>query len=430
MEYTVDLDLAASSARSFSQAAGLGCILSHPDGEVIAQAGYVCTQCHLCGQIPTNHAGCAQKHRHALREAERFGGKYVYFCPHGLGFAVSPIMGRTGCEAKLLAGPFLMADAEDYLSLELSGFLDESPDNEETLRALLSEVPYVPPARVSAVSNMLFLAAGFVSSAQEVSHLRLQEASDLMQGQISAYILQIKQDERVSPYPYDKEQALLEAMAQNRRKDANRLLNELLGVILIISGMSFSRMKSHINELLVLMSRKAVENGADPALIQKSTHQYYQDLTRIQAFEELCFWLSEVVNQLMTLAFDFGDSKHAGVLRRATGFIRANLAEKITLEQIAAEAFMSPAYFSKIFKREVGKTLQQFVLEERLKKAESLMGIRELSLLQIAEFSGFRNLSFFNRVINRRHGVSPGQLRQRLLEDMQQIQSNHHTSVN
>jgi two-component system response regulator YesN len=417
MTLSVDLELAASAARSFSQAAGVGCLLSYPDGEVIAQAGYVCEECHLCTETKGYHIGCAQKHRHALQEAERFGGKYVYYCPHGLGFAVSPIMGRTGCEAKLLAGPFLMADAEDYLSLELSGYLKESPDNEQTLRNLLSEVPYVPPARVSAVSNMLFLAASFVSSAQEVSYLRLQEASDLLQGQISAYILQIKQEERVAPYPYDKEQALLEAMAQNRRKDANRLLNELLGIILIISGMSFTRMKSHINELLVLMSRKAVENGADPALIQKITHQYYQDLNRIQAIEELCFWLSEVVNHLMTLAFDFGDSRYARSLHRAITYLRAHLHEKLTLEKLAAEAFLSPAYFSRMFKKETGKTVQQFIVDERMKKAASLMRRRELTLLEVAGLVGIRNQSLFNRLFKKKYGLSPGVFRKQFWEE-------------
>lgn len=416
MECSIDLDLAAANARSFSQAAGLGCLLASPEGQVIAQAGYVCERCSLCGETGSDQAACARRHRHALDESERFGGKYVYYCPHGLGFAVSPIMGRGGCEAKLQAGPFLMADTEDYLSVELSGYLTKAPENKEALRAMLMELPQVPPARVTAVSNMLFLAASFVSSAQEVTHLRLQEAQGLLQGQISAYILQNKQEKRLAPYPYDKEQALLLAMAQNRRKDAKRLLNELLGVILIISGMSFSRMKTHINELLVLMSRQAVENGAEPALIQETTHQYYQEIGRIQGFEELCFWLSEVVNHLMTLAFDFGDTRYAAVLRRAISFIRANLAEKITLEQIAGEAYMSPAYFSRVFRQEVGITLQQFILKERLNKAQRLMRARELNLLQVAELSGFRNLSFFNRVIQREYGVSPGALRQSLWE--------------
>lgn len=414
MVLSVNLELAASTARSFSQAAGVGCLLSYPDGEGIVQAGYVCKECHLCIELNRNYTDCEQKHRHALQEAKRFGGKYVYYCPHGLGFAVSPIMGKFGCEAKLMAGPFLMADMEDYLSLELSGYMKQPPDNENKLRTLLSEVPYVPPTRVSAVSNMLFLAAGFVSNAQEVNHLRLQEASDQLQGQISAHIQQTKQEARVTPYPYDKEQALLDALAQNRRKDVNRLLNELLGVILIISGMSLPRIKSYINELLILMSRKAIENGAEPSLIQENTHQHLKRLLEIQAFEELCFWFSEVVNHLMTLAFDYGDSKYARSLQRAIVYLRTHLHEKLTLEKLAAKAFLSPAYFSRVFKKETGKTVQQFLLEERLKKVERLMCVKELSLLQIAELSGFRNLSFFNRIIRRHYGVSPKELRLRL----------------
>ena len=79
---------------------------------------------------------------------------------------------------------------------------------------------------------------------------------------------------------------------------------------------------------------------------------------------------------------------------------------------------MSPAYFSRVFKQEVGRTVQRFILDERLKRAESLMRARELSLLQTAELSGLGNLSFFNRVIRRQYGVSPGELRRILWQEI------------
>ncbi len=417
MEMTVDLKLAANAAASFSVAAGLGCVLAGADGDVLSEAGYTCKACTLCRRLAQDGCRCPETHAKALQEALRFGGKYIYYCTRGLAFAVSPIMGRGGCEAKLLAGPFLMADAEEYLALELADLLKRSPEIEEELRHLLAEIPLLATGRVSAVSNMLFLAASFVSSAQEVTQMRLQEASDLLQGQISPYILQLKQENALVPYPYEKEQALLEAMAQNRRRDANRLLNELLGVILIISGMSFSRMKSHINELLVLMSRKAVENGADTEVIQRYTHQYYQHLSIIQGFEELCFWLTEVVNQMMTYVFDFSNTKHAGSMRKASAYIRANLLNKLTLEDVAAEACLSPAYFSRVFRKESGITLQQFIVNERMKRAVSLMRRRELTLLEVAELVGIRSQSLFNRLFVKVHGTSPSEFRKRLLSN-------------
>lgn len=414
MEVSVDLKLAAKIAASFSVAAGLGCVLTAAGGDNLFEAGYTCKACTLCKRLDQDCARCHEIHGKAFQEALRFGGKYIYYCARGLAFAVSPIMGQGGCEAKLLAGPFLMADAEEYLALEMADDLKKSPESEEELRRLLAEIPLLATGRVSAVSNMLFLAASFVSSAQEVTQMRQQQASDLLQGQISPYILQLKQEAPLMPYPYDKEQALLDAMAQNRRKDANRLLNELLGVILIISGMSFSRMKSHINELLVLMSRKAVENGADAQSIQRYTHDYYQHLSIIQGFEELCFWLTEVVNQMMTCVFDFSDSRHMGALRKATAYVRANLHDKLTLSDVAAEVCLSPAYFSRVFRRESGMTLQQFIVNERMKRAVSLMRRRELTLLEVAELVGIRSQSLFNRLFVKAYGTSPSEFRKRL----------------
>ena len=59
MECSIDLDLAAANARSFSQAAGLGCLLASPEGQVIAQACYVCERCSLCGETGSDQAACA-----------------------------------------------------------------------------------------------------------------------------------------------------------------------------------------------------------------------------------------------------------------------------------------------------------------------------------------------------------------------------------
>ncbi|MDD4081486.1 MAG: helix-turn-helix transcriptional regulator, partial [Eubacteriales bacterium] len=73
-----------------------------------------------------------------------------------------------------------------------------------------------------------------------------------------------------------------------------------------------------------------------------------------------------------------------------------------------------PPYFSRIFKREVGRTVQQFIVDERLNKAESLMRGKELTLLEIAGLVGIRNQSLFNRMFRKRYGESPGEYRVKL----------------
>lgn len=406
----MDLDpLRREAVRAYAAATGLGCALTAPDGAVIFENGVPCDLCLLHGQAAQE--ACQGAHRDALGFARRFGGQYAYLCPGGLAYLASPIMDRDTLSAGLRAGPALLVPPEDYLACELEG----TAASGSAMYACVMALAYVTPARASALSHLLFMTAAFLGGAREAERLREAAASDIMQGQISAYLHGIKQAES-APYPYEKEKALLDAMSHSRRREANRLLNELLGHILLISGMSFERMKSHINELTVLMSRRALENGADPRQVRESTYRSYRRLTAIQGFEELCFWLGEVMNGLISAAFAFGDTRHAGAIRRAVGHIRAHISEPLTLKAISEEAYLSPAYFSRVFKREIGLSVERFITQERMRRAAELLWAREMPLASVAQAVGIQSVSQFSRMFRQTHGMAPGAYRSKLLD--------------
>ena len=43
-----------------------------------------CIGCGMCAAAGASHDRCVQAHIYGMTEAERFGGKYIYFCPMGL----------------------------------------------------------------------------------------------------------------------------------------------------------------------------------------------------------------------------------------------------------------------------------------------------------------------------------------------------------
>lgn len=411
MNLTFDISLACRAAALFSAVSGIGCVVvEEPAGQTLCEAGYACSRCALCAMNPAQEA-CAASHRFGLREAERFGGSYVYFCARGLTFIACPLMGRARCEARLSAGPFLMVEAEDYLALEM-----ESGQLNQNAPALAREVPYVPPEKAQQWAELLKLLAQNASQDAASRQLRRREASDQLQGRVSEYIHELKQKEPAPPYPFEKEAALLQAMTASQRKQANKLLNELLGHILLLSGMAFDKMKSRINELLVLMSRKAIENGASPAYTQDRMQQYFAQLSRLEGFDELCLWLSEAMNELISLAFDYSDARHASAIHRSMQHIRAHLDEKIELGRLAQAAYLSPDYFSRIFKRETGRTIQAYIMEQRMKRACELMAQPELRLQEIAHLVGIADSSYFTRVFRKTYGLSPKQYQNGLLD--------------
>ncbi len=157
------MQLAKECARSFSGACGVGCTVSDASGHCLFETGYGCTSCQICHIAGRGEADCIRTHLYGMTEAVRFGGKYIYTGPMGLTCFVSPILGDEGVAAKLTVGPFLMVEQRDYIAYDLEecGKLHGEPLHRVIQE--LDNIPYFPPERVTEMSNLLFMAAGFMN---------------------------------------------------------------------------------------------------------------------------------------------------------------------------------------------------------------------------------------------------------------------------
>ena len=82
--------------------------------------------------------------------------------------------------------------------------------------------------------------------------------------------------------------------------------------------------------------------------------------------------------------------------------------EKITLPQIASEAAMTPQAFCRYFKKRTRKTYIEFLNEIRIEEACNLLKKHpEMSIIEIAESSGFNNISNFHRKFKELKGIRP-----------------------
>jgi AraC family transcriptional regulator len=101
-------------------------------------------------------------------------------------------------------------------------------------------------------------------------------------------------------------------------------------------------------------------------------------------------------------------------IRRAQDFIRENLADGISLKEIAqAAGDVSPFHFARLFKQATGFSPYQFLIECRVLTAQQLLRAkRELSLGEIAFRCGFADQSAFTRCFRQRTGLTPKQYRE------------------
>jgi len=94
-------------------------------------------------------------------------------------------------------------------------------------------------------------------------------------------------------------------------------------------------------------------------------------------------------------------------IEMALKYIKEHLTEDLSLEKVAKSASLSPIYFHNSFKTAVGKTLREYIEEQRIKKATNLLLTTNYSLTQIAFECGFSSQSYFSYVFKRKMKKTP-----------------------
>lgn len=92
-------------------------------------------------------------------------------------------------------------------------------------------------------------------------------------------------------------------------------------------------------------------------------------------------------------------------------YVEEHYAERITVEDMADLTYYSKSHFMKFFKAHMGTGFIEYLNDYRLSMAERLLRSSDHSVLDIAQMSGFDNLSYFNRIFKRKYGISPGKYR-------------------
>ena len=84
---------------------------------------------------------------------------------------------------------------------------------------------------------------------------------------------------------------------------------------------------------------------------------------------------------------------------------------EVTLEELAKYCHLSVPYLSKYMKEKTGKTFQEVVREERLRRARTLLRETNQTAEAVAEAVGYENVEHFNRLFKKTYGVTPIQFK-------------------
>ena len=99
-----------------------------------------------------------------------------------------------------------------------------------------------------------------------------------------------------------------------------------------------------------------------------------------------------------------------------TRYLQEHLAEEISLAVLAEQFHLNPQYISQLFKSEIGVNFLAYLTNIRMEKAKKLLLSTSLSIVEVAEQSGYGDYRVFTKVFKKSEGITPSQYRRDFLK--------------
>ncbi len=358
---------------------GLSVSVINPHGHVI-QGGACCADCE-------SSVRCCEARSRAVTETLRWGEAYLHLCPGGSIVWGVPIMNNSELVGGLVAGGISLDDctAEKW-----------STERINSAAKRLLELAVEENLTNAALLELHRIAAKRESRRAEAIHELKSKCYDSIR---DIYLRE--------------EPGLLSAIKRGDRAQAREIINRVLVGIYFLGRDRSSLLKSFLLELVVMMSRTAVEAGAEPSELLGANFSSLVDLASITDEAELSSWLVSMLERIMDSIREQKTYPNTVLLTAAIQFMEANLAKDISRDDAAAESCMSPSHFSRLMKEKFGRTFTEILTQMRIDRSKELLRRSEKSIVEICMVCGFNDQSYFTKVFQRCTGYTPREYRLR-----------------
>lgn len=128
----------------------------------------------------------------------------------------------------------------------------------------------------------------------------------------------------------------------------------------------------------------------------------------------------EAINQLhKKMAIDYTEKmlflKKSSVISKSItlciDYIYSHINSRITIEDLAEYVSLSPSYLSRLFKKELGVSVSEYIIKKKIEKAQNLLRYSDNSIIDIANYLSFSSQSHFIQVFKNTVGLTPKKYR-------------------
>lgn len=130
---------------------------------------------------------------------------------------------------------------------------------------------------------------------------------------------------------------------------------------------------------------------------------------RVRGLLQYRHWAEGIVSAVMEAEFE--RQEKGGVIERSIRYIQQHVEEEISRASVADYVGLNPAYLSRLFKKETGQSLIDFLISVKMNRTRELLDTTDMTVSAIAQQVGYSNFSHFTKMFRKQFDVNPQEYR-------------------
>ncbi len=188
----------------------------------------------------------------------------------------------------------------------------------------------------------------------------------------------------------------------------DKKLDEIFAILDNEEDLSVETLLSYYHALVHMLFSMFHKRGLS---VQESLDsQQWDERMTTRSLNHFKSWCRRVVRSSMEVLFA-EETDSPDIMRKITAYIDDYLSEEFTRQQIAEFVHFNPAYLSRLFKREIGASLTDYILAKRIEKAKHLLATTRMKISDVAAAVGYDNIPYFSRKFKRVTNLTPFEYR-------------------
>jgi AraC-like DNA-binding protein len=179
-----------------------------------------------------------------------------------------------------------------------------------------------------------------------------------------------------------------------------------------LSNDSLQNMKYHFVIANALIARYCIECGMELTTAYGLSDFYIQKADGCISLEDIAqlhpVMTMDYATRMKNLRKSKICSKHIAV---CIDYICDSLHTRIYVEKLAELVDLNPAYLSRLFKKEVGVTISQYIQDKKIETAQNMLVYSDYTPAQISSILAFPNQSYFTEIFRKKTGMTPKKYR-------------------